>query len=221
MTRRDGTVYYLDEDTTYTQIMTTISNGYIQGPVGIRDYMPLFIGTPVEREAIVDAILARAKRDPSFTAGAWRPINLRSSSQRTTTFYAVRCNDGKFHNLSMEQITGALINGYMSTLEVQGSVTEQRQFFAAVRRHISTIKVVQGKNIKEQGVVSFKEPEVQKALATVDDLEAMFENFVLNSMEPVTQEAELADAMDGMDMNSMQPVAEEADLAEALDNVNM
>lgn len=189
-----GKVYQLDEDALYKQVMAAVWTG--NQAVAIGDYLPLFCGTREERDAIQDAILARAQRDPTFTAGAWKQTIPRNS----TKHYAVRGNDGRFHNRTMEQITAALIQGETSTLEVQGSIQEQRQFFAAVRQHISTIQVVQGKNVKEHGAVTFIEPSVQKALTNVDELEAMFEGFVLNSMQPVAEETDLAKALDGMDM---------------------
>lgn len=220
MTAKDGSVYQQDEDLLYEQVTTAARGGNQGKPVYIGDYIPLFRGTPEERGAIGDAILARLARDPTFTGGAWKGP---SSQHNTwyTTYYTVRGKNGTFHKRTMEQIIGSLIQGETTPLELQGTASEQRKFFAAVRQYISTMTVVQGKNVKEHGAVIFLEPEVRRALATVDEMEAMFESMLLDDMQPVAEEPSLASALHGMEMDSMQPAAEEANLASALDGINM
>lgn len=202
MTGFFGDISFLDEDILYAQVLEVVMNGEAHGLLPLRQFIPQ--GTENEKDDIQDAILARMQQDPNFTASIWQHTTHEDSNaedERKKT-YPIQFTDGNFSNQTMDTIIGALITGSLTVLEVQGSVDDQRQFFAAVRQFIPTISVVQGKDVKEPGAVTFKEPWEYHALAaTLDNLEAQFESLVLSSMEPAAEEADLADTLGNMGMD--------------------
>lgn len=195
-----GTVTWINEDDFYNYVVAKIRSepNKIQT---ISDHLPY--GTDEEKHHIDEAIINRMEQDQSHGIVWWYDHNHNDGNDNVDEKrYPVRQADGSFRDETIDEVVGGMVAERITTLEIRGSVDEQRAFFAVVRQRIANIEVVNGVDVQQKGVVKFNEPWRHAAMANLDEIEAMFENMQINNMQPAPEGNDIADAMDKMDVET-------------------
>lgn len=125
-----------------------------------------------------------------------------SSIEDTCGSYEVRQPDGTFRPETVEQVIRQLVSGNYRKLQIKGSVKEKEDFIKAIRRRVEGMKVVIGRDITRNGAIEFDDGDGQRH--RLDDriewLEKDFEEMVLDGMEAVGDEEDLAEGVNKLDV---------------------